>query len=198
MNLPMSQDGQTLLDRTLEIGSALAAHCRVVDPDQSRGWSRLSLQLLERMNAFAASASGQALLAGAPLTGADRTVLQMFSLNMLLLEALCAHAEAQQPPTNALPLDIAETIARFLVDVGSLAETAYKAHEAGVNVDRYLQEAMKASAYLGPLSDAFIAAMQGDDDAATKAQQLLWEFMVAAASGRIMRPPWEIEGEGQP
>jgi len=188
-------DYGSLLERAIELAVDLVARCQIADPDASRGLYRPSKQILHHLHSQAARFIADQRTEGAVASSAgNRTLLGLILLNMLFLEALSAAPAEEHLRSSALSSSDAEHIAQLLAAVGSFTEDVYRWQDFGVP-KHYQQEAAAVSVYVGPLSDAFAASMQGDHSAAGEARRLFEQFVTAADAGTVMPPPWELEGE---
>ena len=188
-------DYGSLLERATDLAVDLVARCQIADPDASRGLYRPAMHILHDLHSHATRFTTEQRGGGAVPSAGNRTLLGLILLNMMLLEALSARPAEDHLQASALPTSDAERIAQLLAAVGMFTEDVYRWQDFGVP-QPYMHEATKASLYLGPLAEAFAAAMQGDHAAASEAQRLFEQFVTAADAGQVMPPPWELEGGG--
>jgi hypothetical protein len=187
-------DYGSLLVRATDLAVDLVARCQIADPDESRGLYRPARQILHDLQRHAARfTAAQRVGEGNVLAAGNRTLLRLILMNMMLLEALSARPAEEHLPASALPTSDAERIAQLLAAVGMFTEDMYRWQDFGVP-QPYVHEAAKASLYLGPLAEAFAAAMQGNHVAADEARRLFEQFVSAADAGTVMPPPEELTG----
>src|SRR5215469_10578504 len=186
-------DYGSLLERATNLAVDLVARCQIADPDESRGLYRPAKHILQHLQYHATRfIVEQRTEAGNGPIERNRTLLSVILLNMMLLEALSARPAEEHLQASALPPNEAERIAQLLAAVEMFTDDVYRWQDFGVP-KLYVHEATKASLYLGPLAEAFAAAMQGDHAAADTARRLLEQFMTAADAGQVLPPPWELE-----
>jgi hypothetical protein len=187
-------DYRSIAERAEDLAVRLLARCQIADPDGSLDLRKPAEQILRGLQHHLMHLDTGRRVA----SEADRPLLQLALLNIMLLEALSTPQVEQQMQHSALSSDDAEALAGLLASTGIFARDAYRWQTVGGSaVAPYLREAAKVSTHLGPISEAFDRAMQGDQVAAQEVLRLFEQFLRAADSGKVMPSPWTLDEEAR-